>query len=204
MCGSGSPWLGSSVGPQKRDTVVGVSITLAAWLLGVSRSRVHQLLKGRKLSAVDVYDERHVRIGHLVTLASIAHRRSRRAPEAHSVAINACITVCDLISDRAFAMYAGNTVPTEWPRRADRSTYETYAKLPSWHVEEAASLAADLIPRQNLHRNFRPIHSVPEEPKPYEDAKTSGALLDETEPVGRVMSLLARARGVSTWAFFGV
>jgi hypothetical protein len=52
-------------GTPKRDTVVGVSITLAAWLLGVSRSRVHQLLKGRKLSAVDVYDERHVRIGHL-------------------------------------------------------------------------------------------------------------------------------------------
>jgi len=62
-------------GTPKRDTVVGVSITLAAWLLGVSWSRVHQLLKGRKLSAVDVYDERHVRIGHLVTLASIAHRR---------------------------------------------------------------------------------------------------------------------------------
>ena len=62
------------------------------------------------------------------------------------MAINACITVCDLISDRAFAMYAGNTVPTERPRRADRSTYETYAKLPSWHVEEVASLAAGLIP----------------------------------------------------------
>jgi hypothetical protein len=27
-------------GTPKRDTVVGVSITLAAWLLGVSRSRV--------------------------------------------------------------------------------------------------------------------------------------------------------------------
>ncbi len=119
------------------------------------------------------------------------------------MAINACITVCDLISDRAFAMYAGNTVPTEWPRRADRSTYETYAKVPSWNVEEAASLAAGLIPRQNFHRNFRPIHSVPEEPKPYEDAKTCSALLDETEPVGRVMSLLARARGVSNWAFSG-
>ena len=62
-------------GTPKRDTVVGVSITLAAWLLGVSRSRVHQLLKGRKLSAVDVYDERRVRIGRLVTLAFIAHRR---------------------------------------------------------------------------------------------------------------------------------
>jgi hypothetical protein len=67
-------------------------------------------------------------------------------------------------------MYAGNTVPTEWPRRADRSKYETYAKLPSWHVEEAASLAAALIPRQNFHLKFRPIHGVPGEPKPYEDA----------------------------------
>ena len=86
-------------------------------------------------------------------------------------------------------MYAGNTVPTEWPRRADRSKYETYAKLPSWHVEEAASLAAALIPRQNFHLKFRPIHGVPGEPKPYEDAKTWGALLDETEPVGRAISL---------------
>src|SRR5882762_7722046 len=60
---------------------------------------------------------------------------ARRAAEAHSVAINACITVCDLISDRALAMYAGTTPPTEWPTRADRSTHETSAKLPSWHVE---------------------------------------------------------------------
>ena len=100
-------------------------------------------------------------------------------------------------------MYAGNTVPTEWPRRADRSTYETYAKLPSWHVEEAASVAAALIPRQNSHLKFRPIHGAPGEPKPYEDAKTWGVLLDETEPVGRAISLLARARGLSDWGFSG-
>ncbi len=62
-------------GTPQRDTLVGVSITLAARLLGVSRSRVHQLLNARKLSAVDVYDERHVRIGHLVTLASISRRQ---------------------------------------------------------------------------------------------------------------------------------
>src|ERR1700716_2264337 len=62
-------------GTPKRDTVMGVSVTLAAWVLGVSRSRVCQLLKGRKLSGVDVYDDRRIRIGHLVTLASIAHRR---------------------------------------------------------------------------------------------------------------------------------
>jgi hypothetical protein len=90
------------------------------------------------------------------------------------VAINARVTIGWFLPGRS-VMYAGNTVPTEWPRRADRSTYETYAKLPSWHVEEAASLAAALIPRQNFHLKFRPIHGVPGEPKPYEDAKTWGA-----------------------------
>lgn len=60
---------------SKRDRLIGVSVTLAAHLLGVSRVRVHQLLKARKLSAVDVFDERRTRIGHMVTLASIAHRR---------------------------------------------------------------------------------------------------------------------------------
>jgi hypothetical protein len=37
---------------------------------------------------------------------------------------------------------SGNTIPAEWPQRADESTYATYAKLPSWHLEEAASLLA--------------------------------------------------------------
>jgi predicted transcriptional regulator len=60
--------------------LVGVSITLAARLLGISRSRVHQLLNGKKLAAVDVYDERQVRIGHMVTLASIARRRRTVRP----------------------------------------------------------------------------------------------------------------------------
>jgi len=59
----------------KRDSLIGVSVTLAARLLGVSRSRVQQLLKTKKLTVVDAYDERRIRIGHLVTLASIAHRR---------------------------------------------------------------------------------------------------------------------------------
>ena len=64
----------------KRDGVIGVSVTLAARLLGVSRSRVHQLLRARKLAVVDVYDELHTRIGHMVTLASIAHRRRTVRP----------------------------------------------------------------------------------------------------------------------------
>jgi len=63
-----------------RDNLLGVSVTLAACLLGVSRARVHQLLNLKKLIAVDVFDERHVRIGHLVTLASIERRRRTVRP----------------------------------------------------------------------------------------------------------------------------
>ena len=59
----------------KRDRLIGVSVTLAARLLGISRARVHQLLRSRKLKTVDVFDERHSRIGHMVTLASIERRR---------------------------------------------------------------------------------------------------------------------------------
>jgi hypothetical protein len=65
---------------RDRDRLVGVSITLAARLLGISRSRVHQLLNASKLAAVDVYDERHTRIGHMITMASIAHRRRTVRP----------------------------------------------------------------------------------------------------------------------------
>lgn len=63
-----------------RDSLIGVSVTLAARLLGVSRARVHQLLNARKLAAVDVFDERRTRIGHMVTLASIARRRRSVRP----------------------------------------------------------------------------------------------------------------------------
>jgi hypothetical protein len=64
-----------SAASPERDRLVGVSVTLAARLLRISRSRVHQLLNEKKLAAVDVHDESGVRIGHMVTLASIAHRR---------------------------------------------------------------------------------------------------------------------------------
>ena len=63
-----------------RDRLVGVTVTLAARLLDISRSRVHQLLRSRKLIAVDVYDERRTRIGHMVTLASIERRRRTVRP----------------------------------------------------------------------------------------------------------------------------
>jgi hypothetical protein len=64
----------------KRDRLIGVSVTLAARLLGISRARVHQLLRAKKLRVVDVYDEDHIRIGHMVTLASIEHRRRTVRP----------------------------------------------------------------------------------------------------------------------------
>jgi len=65
--------------PQQRDRLLGVSFTLTAKLLGVSRSRVHQLVDSGKLVVVDVFDER-VRIGHLVTFSSIERRRRTSRP----------------------------------------------------------------------------------------------------------------------------
>ena len=65
-----------------RDRLVGVSVTLAARLLRISRARVHQLLRSKKLRTVDVYDERRTRIGHMVTLASIEHRRRTVRPRS--------------------------------------------------------------------------------------------------------------------------
>jgi len=64
----------------ERERFIGVSVTLAARLLYVSRSRVQQLLKAGKLTVIDVLDERRVRIGHLVTIASIERRRRTVRP----------------------------------------------------------------------------------------------------------------------------
>jgi hypothetical protein len=67
-------------GKPERDRLVGVTVKLAARLLGISRSRVHQLLRSRKLVAVNVRDERGARIGHMVSLWSIGHRRRTVRP----------------------------------------------------------------------------------------------------------------------------
>ncbi len=64
----------------ERERFLGVSVTLAARLLRVSRARVQQLVKAGKLRVIDVRDERGVRIGHLVTMASINHRRRTVRP----------------------------------------------------------------------------------------------------------------------------
>ena len=70
----------TSTATAKRDRLIGVSVTLAARLLGISRARVHQLLRAEKLTAVDVYDEHQIRVGHMVTIASIEHRRRTVKP----------------------------------------------------------------------------------------------------------------------------
>ena len=69
----------SSTTASERDRLIGVTFTLAAKLLDVSRSRVHQLANASKLSVVDVFDG-NARIGHLVTIASIDRRRKTVRP----------------------------------------------------------------------------------------------------------------------------
>ena len=101
-------------------------------------------------------------------------------------------------------MYGGGLiVPTEWPQLADPSTYEAYARLPSLHVEEAASLFAGFVPRDRLSLNFRPVHDMPKTPPPYEGAKTWGMLISEREAIGRIISLYARDQRVQGWSFSG-
>ena len=98
-------------------------------------------------------------------------------------------------------MYIGNTVPTEWPKRADRATYEYYGSLPSLLVEEATALIAGYAPREKRFLKFHPNHSVPRAPAPYIGAKTWGQLIN-TE-IGDVISSLARYRRVDEWDFTG-
>ena len=62
-----------------RDRLLGLSLKLTACVLGITPSRVHQLLKQGKLSAIDVYDEQRQR-SRLVTLESISRRRRTVRP----------------------------------------------------------------------------------------------------------------------------
>lgn len=100
-------------------------------------------------------------------------------------------------------MYLDNKIPTEWPRRADESTYRKYAKLHSWHLEEAASLVAGYEPRRDTQ--CFPIDGKPgtadqpEIPPPYEGAMTWNELLHGA--IGKVLSLYARYRRVPDWGF---
>ena len=106
-------------------------------------------------------------------------------------------------------MYLGNTVPKKWPRRADSETYEKYARLPSWHVEEAASLVAGYEPRANTR--YFPTNGIPETESamsdrsentpPYPGAMNWNALLHG--PVGSVLAIYARYKQVPHWGFEG-
>ncbi len=96
-------------------------------------------------------------------------------------------------------MYSGRTVPHDWPTRATRETYALYAAKPSWHIEEATTLAAGFRPRNPFYLNFQPMEGAPTEPKPRSDAKTWAQLFDG--PIGQNISAYARARRVVGWRF---
>ena len=68
-------------------------------------------------------------------------------------------------------------VPDDWPLPADKGTYESYARLPAWSLEQAATLAAGYIPRTtDLHLCPDPAEP-PNARRPYPDAKTWGQLI---------------------------
>jgi hypothetical protein len=79
-----------------RDSVIGVSVTHAARLLGVSRSRVHQLLRAKKLAAVDIIRRVVHAYPHVVTFASIC------APPPHGAA------AADAVATPALRLRAGH------------------------------------------------------------------------------------------------
>jgi hypothetical protein len=92
-------------------------------------------------------------------------------------------------------MYIGNVVPADWPVRADREVHEAWAKLPAWHIEEAASLVCGYQPRKRSDLPFFPLDSEPREPSPYENAKTWNGLLHGE--IGSVLDLFARFKRTS-------
>ena len=67
---------------EERERITGLPINLAAEVLGITRSRVQQLLKEDKLDCLYVHDDDTGRqIGLLVTLSSINRRRTlKRRP----------------------------------------------------------------------------------------------------------------------------
>src|SRR5689334_7258053 len=98
-------------------------------------------------------------------------------------------------------VYIGSTHPTEWPQRACEATYTKYARLPTWHVEEAASLVCGFEPRKSLYLQFHPMAATPATPPPYDGALTWNGLLHG--PVGEILSLYGRYKRVTDWQFDG-
>jgi hypothetical protein len=92
-------------------------------------------------------------------------------------------------------MYIGHVVPADWPVRADQAVYEAWAKLPSWHIQEAACLVCGLQPRKTSDLPFFPMDSEPNTPPPYEGAKTWNARF--RGEIGAVFDLFARFKRTS-------
>jgi hypothetical protein len=92
-------------------------------------------------------------------------------------------------------LYVGNVVPADWPPHADNATYGTWAKFPSWHVEEAASLVCGFQPRRRSDLALFPLDSEPKAPSPYENAKTWNAL--HHGEIGAILDLFARFKRTS-------
>ncbi len=63
---------------QERGLITGVPPNLAARLLGISPSRIFQLIHEEKLDSISVRDESGRRIANMITLASLDRRRTIR------------------------------------------------------------------------------------------------------------------------------
>ena len=63
---------------KARHELLGPPINLAAEVLGITRTRVHQLITENKLDSVSVYDDFGSRIGHFITQTSLERRRAIR------------------------------------------------------------------------------------------------------------------------------
>jgi hypothetical protein len=73
--------------------------------------------------------------------------------------------------------------------------YEAWAKLPSWDIEEAATLVCGYQPRKRSDLAFFPLDSEPKAPPPYERAKTWNALFHGE--IGAVLDLFGRFKRMS-------
>jgi hypothetical protein len=63
---------------EERRKILGPPINLAAEVLGITRTRIHQLVKEDKLDSISVYNDARQRIAHFITQASLDRRRKYR------------------------------------------------------------------------------------------------------------------------------
>ena len=85
-------------------------------------------------------------------------------------------------------------IPKDWPRRANKETYEFYAQLPSWHLEQAAALVTGYIPRAT-DLDLSPAPGDPQAPRPSSDAKTWYQLIyGSDEPIRNALERFGSRR----------